>query len=199
MTSATDTMPREVPGRQVADFLPSAYHGLPLLRLFLPFADSNGDPVRWSALGHLDDSARQMSWPEWAERQSVTVAVSTQLEPTGGVLDHATAEALRDAVGAMSVEGLRWAGYGALDFPTVRVHAEDYYRSSLDPADLRAGARVPEFAWDTTGALAWGARLYPDSLIVAAAQPLFRQLFSDDRLDTVSVRIGDNVPWSAGD
>ncbi|MCM3778599.1 winged helix DNA-binding domain-containing protein [Microbacterium hydrocarbonoxydans] len=41
--------------------------------------------------------------------------------------------------------------------------------------------------------------LFPDSLVVAAAQPLFRQLFNDDRLDTVSVRIDDNVPWSAGD
>ncbi len=83
--------------------------------------------------------------------------------------------------------------------PTVRVHGEDYFPADLVRGDLEAGRRVPELAWDVETRFAWGARLYPDSLIVAAELPIYRQLHNDPRLDTVSVRPDDVLPGSAGD
>ena len=58
---------------------------------------------------------------------------------------------------------------------------------------------MPEFAWDMENRLAWGGRLYPDSLIVAAELPIFRQLRNDPRLDSASVRADDVLPGSVGD
>jgi len=92
-------------------------------------------------------------------------------------------------------------GYG--EVPTeqsVRVHGEDYFEADLVPADVQAGRRIPEFAWDADKRLAWGGRLYPDSLIVAAELSIFRQLRNDPRLDSVSVRVDQDIlPGSTGD
>jgi hypothetical protein len=119
-----------------------------------------------------------------------------------GKLDQTTGEALSEAIGDISLRCLRWVGYS--DSPATesvtRVFDEDYFETDLVHGDLAAGRRIPEFAWDADGRLAWGCRLYPDSLIVAAELPIYRQLHSDTRLDTVSVRpTHDHLPASAGD
>ena len=81
-----------------------------------------------------------------------------------------------------------------------RCTGEDHFEADLVPADVQAGRRIPEFAWDADKRLAWGGRLYPDSLIVAAESSIFRQLRDDPRLDSVSVRVDrDILPGSTGD
>jgi len=119
-----------------------------------------------------------------------------------GVLDEETANALRDAIGSTELQCLRWMGYAEAPRTNSRrrVFGEDYSEAHLSPDDVKAGRRVPEFAWDAEQRLAWGGRLYPDSLIVAAEPSIFRQLMNDSRVDTVSVRADrDLLPWSAGD
>ncbi|KAA9157994.1 hypothetical protein F6B41_04340 [Microbacterium lushaniae] len=115
--------------------------------------------------------------------------------------DETAAEALRDAIGDLPLRCLRWVGYGEVPTdPSVRVFGEDYSPADLVPADLEAGRRIPEFAWDAEKRMAWGGRLYPDSLIVAAELSIFRQLRNDPRLDSVSVRVErDILPGSTGD
>lgn len=77
---------------------------------------------------------------------------------------------------------------------------EDYFEAPLEATDIQAGVRVPGFAWDDECRLAWGGRLYPDSLIVAAELKIFQRLIGDPRLDTISVVAHrDVLPWSSGD
>ncbi|MCR2814701.1 hypothetical protein [Microbacterium jiangjiandongii] len=102
----------------------------------------------------------------------------------------------------MRLRCLRWTGYGeaARTSTSRRVFGGEYFEDDLRASDVVAGRRVPEFAWDAAGRLAWGTRLFPDSLIVAAEPALFRQLHNDPRLDVVSVRVErDVLPPSAGD
>lgn len=80
------------------------------------------------------------------------------------------------------------------------LHGKDYFASDFGADDLRPGRRIPEFAWDVDGRLAWGGRLHPDSLIVAAEASIFRQLRNDPRIDNASVRIDrDALRLSTGD
>lgn len=119
-----------------------------------------------------------------------------------GELDEETAKALRDAIGSIELQCLRWMGYAEAPRTSSprRVFGEEYFEAHLSPDDVKAGRRVPEFAWDAEQRLAWGGRIYPDSLILAAELSIFRQLINDPRLDTVSVRADrDELPRSAGD
>ena len=60
--------------------------------------------------------------------------------------------------------------------------------------------RIPEFAHDDLGNFAWGTNLYPDSLIIASTEPIYRALINDPRLDTVMIRReSDLLPVSSGD
>lgn len=115
-----------------------------------------------------------------------------------GELDETTAEALRDAIRDLPLRSLRWVGYGGVPpTPSVCVHEEDYVEADLVSADVVAERRIPDFAWDMDGRLAWGGRLYPDSLVIAAEPSTFRKLRNDPRLDSVPVRVGDVLPRSA--
>lgn len=188
------------------DFIPATHKRLPMLRLFLPFRDPDldeeNDWVRWSQYVTVQDHPASLDWYEATadiarEQPSVSGLVSCM-----GELDEETANALREAIGGAELFSLRWVGYGDTprSSPSRRVFGEEFFEARLDPGDLRAGERVPEFAWDTELRLAWGSRLYPDSLIVAAQLPIFRQLMNDPRIDTASVHpYRDNLPGSAGD
>jgi hypothetical protein len=178
-----------------------------MLRVYLPFHDrtrpEGDDIVRWSQYVLVEDRPASLDWSEAAGQIALTKPSVRELTSCMGVLDEATAAALREAIGDVQLRCLRWTGYAAetpyTDSPT-RVFDEDYFEADLGPDDVRPGRRVPEFAWDADGHLAWGARLYPDSLIVAAAPPIFRQLRNDPRLDSAPVRTDrDLLPPSAGD
>lgn len=191
---------------QARDFIPATHRGLPMLRLYLPFrdptVDDGKDIVRWSRYVAVEDHSASLDWFEATadiaeEQPSVRGLVSCM-----GELDEETANALRDAIGVVGLQCLRWTGYAEAPHTSSprRVFGEEYFEARLGPGDVRAGRRVPEFAWDAELRLAWGGRLYPDSLIVAAELPIFRQLINDPRLDTVSVRADrDDLPPSAGD
>lgn len=188
--------------RPAREFVPASHRGLPMLRLFLPFVAPDDGTVRWSRYVDIAQQPASLSWWEVADRVADAHPGVRDLISCMGVLDAPTAAALRDAVGSLPMRRLRWKGYRVTPGPadTRRVHGNDFFEDDLDPADLCAEARVPEFAWDADGRLAWGARLYPDSLIVAADPSLFRRLHEDARLDTATVRPDrDTVPPSAGD
>ena len=188
------------------DFIPSTHRGLSMLRLYLPFRDPTFDEgkniVRWSRYVSVEDHSASLDWFEATagiaeEQPSVRGLVSCM-----GVLDEETANALREAIGVVELQCLRWMGYGEAPHTrsSRRVFGEEYFQARLSLDDVKAGRRIPEFAWDAGRRLAWGGRLYPDSLIVAAEPPIFRQLIKDPRLDTVSVRADrDDLPPSADD
>ena len=189
------------------EFIPETHWGLPMLRVYLPFRDpaleEGRDVVRWSQYVPVEELPASVDW--FGATESIFQADPSvrDLVCCMGELDEDTASALRDAIGGMHLRCLRWTGYAAeaphTDSPT-RVFGEDYVEADLGADDLRPGRRIPEFVWDSDGRLAWGGRLYPDSLIVAAELPIFRQLRNDSRLDSASVRIDrDVLSPSAGD
>lgn len=184
------------------DFVPASHRDLPMLRVYLPFIDVDGTVVRWSRFVDVEEYSASLNWFEATRQIAEEQPAIRDLVSCMGELDGSTAEALRDAIGDLSLRCLRWVGNGGVpvtDAPT-RVFGQDYFEADLVPADVEAGRRVPEFAWDADGRLAWGGQLYPDSLIVAAELPIFRQLRNDPRLDSVSVRVDrDVLPGSAGD
>ena len=182
------------------DFIPASHRNLPMLRVYLPFIDRAGNFVRWSRYVDVEEQPASLNWFEATQHLAATQRNVGELVSCMGVLDSSTAEALRDAIGGMTLRCLRWVGYREVpaDSP-VRVHGEDYFAADLTPADVAAGRRVPEFAWDVENRLAWGGRLYPDSLIIAAELPIFRHLRNDPRLDSASVRADAVLPGSAGD
>ncbi|KQZ83254.1 hypothetical protein ASD56_13165 [Microbacterium sp. Root166] len=172
-----------------------------MLRLYLPFMDEVGDLVRWSRYVDIEEQPSSLNWFEATRGLAEQDPGIRNLTACMGELDEVTAGVLRDAIGGLSLRCLRWVGYGEVpDTDTVRVFGDAYFAADLEPGDVAAGRRVPEFAWDAEGRLAWGARLYPDSLIIAAELPIFRQLRNDPRVDTASVRPDrDELPGSAGD
>ncbi|QEW04555.1 hypothetical protein [Microbacterium lushaniae] len=183
------------------DFVPATHRDLPMLRVYLPFIDRDGNTVRWSRYVDVEEHSASLNWFEATRDLSQEQPAIRDLASCMGQPDETTAEALRDAIGDLPLRCLRWVGYGEVPTdPSVRVFGEDYSPADLVPADLEAGRRIPEFAWDAEKRLAWGGRLYPDSLIVAAELSIFRQLRNDPRLDSVSVRVDrDILPGSAGD
>ena len=64
-------------------------------------------------------------------------------------------------------------------------------------ASARSSDRIPDFAHDDLGHFPWGINLYPDSLIIASAEPIYRAFVNDPRLDTATIRKGsDFLPAS---
>lgn len=179
------------------DFIVPSHQDLPLLRLFLPF-DSVAGPFRWSAaLPKGNELGASASWMETADP---TMTPPSGCSAGGGRLDQATAAALIDRVGSLRLLSARWMGYADFREPKHGYRDGDYVIAPFDICELLAGERLPEFCWDEQHSFAWGGRLYPDSLIVAAAQPIFSGLASDARLDTVGI-IGarDTLPLSSAD
>lgn len=193
--------------RLAREVIPETHRGLPMLRIYFPFRDpgfrEGHDIVRWSQYVSVEDQPASLDWFEAAEQVATTNSSVGDLVSCMGELDETTADALRDAIDDVELRCLRWLGYAGETPHTAsptRVFGEDYFEADLGPGDVRPGRRVPDFAWDADGRLAWGGRLYPDSLIVAAEMPFFRQLRNDPRLDSATVRADrDVLPRSAGD
>lgn len=191
---------------QARDFIPATHRSLPMLRLYLPFRDpaldDGKDIVRWSRYIAVDDNSASLDWFEVSARIAEEQPSVRGIVACMGELDEETAAALREAIGDVELQCLRWMGYaeGPQTSSPRLVFGEEYVGAHLGPDDVRAGKRVPKFAWDAKRRLAWGGRLYPDSLIMAAELPIFRQLINDPRLDTATVRADrDELPPSAGD
>lgn len=183
------------------EFIPASHRVLPMLRVYLPFLGLAGEAVRWSQHVSIHDHPASLDWFEATAPIAANDPHIRDLVSCMGELDQTTATALTDAIGDVTLRCLRWVGYGEVESESpVRVFGEEFLEAELAPGDVAAGRRVPEFAWDPDGRLAWGCRLYPDSLIVAAELPIFQRLHEDPRLDTVSVRADrDILPGSAGD
>ena len=189
-------------GWSASDFIPESHHSLPMLRIFLPLVNERGNFVRWSRFVPFDEATASLDWFELADRVAIEEPGVRDLVSCRGELDDATVGALRDAVGNVVLHSLHWVGYasGRQSCSTCRMLGEDYFEAPLEATDIHAGVRVPEFVWDDEYRLAWGGRLYPDSLVVAAELNIFQRLIADPRLDTISVVVDrDVLPPSSGD
>ena len=196
------------------DLVPDRYASLPMLRLFLPLIDANDQTRRWSS--YLDDGIELTGSTDWFElwnrHKKSPGAFEPAPGPARGRLDPLTARALNDALMLRAspdtiLHCLRWEGYAAVpanaSCPTVHQFGHDFVCSDLTIQQVLHEAtadRIPEFAHDDLGHFAWGTNLYPDSLIVASAKPIYRALINDPRLDTATIRKeSDLLPVSSGD
>lgn len=187
-------------GPLAIDFVPARYRAHRAVRLLLPFRDAAGASVAWSRFLPADAAlSASLGWHELLERAGQS---PDHFAAATGVLDEQTAAALGELVTGLQMTCLRWSGYAtqAAVRDAVDIDGQRYSRAPLDAGDLVAGARIPEFAWDAQSRLAWGGRLYPDSVVIAADLDHFRRLHGDDRITVASVRTErDVLPPSAGD
>lgn len=196
------------------DLVPDRYATLPMLRLFLPLIDAQDEPRRWSSyLGHGLDLTGSSAWSELWDRYAASgVAGEPAPTPARGRLDPLTAHALGDALMLQAspdtlLHCLHWEGYAAVPTGsgrhTVHRFGHDFVSSDQTIRQLMQKAtneRIPEFAHDDLGHFAWGTNLYPDSLIIASTQSIYRALTNDPRLDTATIRTeSDLLPVSSGD
>ncbi|MGM1016787.1 MAG: hypothetical protein ACQEW8_04535 [Actinomycetota bacterium] len=188
--------------RFASDLISEDHKHLPMLRVLLPVGTENDDLARWSAFVPLENAPAALEWWQVVERAREDQPHITEFFPATGELDAETHAALVDALGPMELSSLRWTGYGQ-DIRTrklVGVFDTEYSPSAIRVANLEVERRIPEFAWDRRGRVAWGARLYGDSFVVAATPEIVRKLHSDPRIDTISIRRDvDVMPRSAGD
>lgn len=198
----------------VSDLISERHRHLPMLRVLLPVCREIGggrqELIRWSAFLPLEGETAGLAWNEVVERSHGRHPEIRECAPATGELDEGTVVALRDAVGPARLHALRWLGYGAgLHAPEpVRVFDDEYAADTIsalaleadDASPHRPPRRIPEFAWDDTGDVAWGARLYGDSFVIAARPDIIESLHRDPRIDTIPVRRRAEVmPPSAGD
>lgn len=186
----------------VNDLIPEHHQHLPMLRVFLPVAREIDELARWSEFVSLDDKTASLEWSDVVEQVREDRPWIQEYAPAMGELDAGTRAALIDAIDSINLSSLRWMGYpeAPRTRKPVRVFGDEYYPSTARASDLEIGRRIPEFAWDDSGRLAWGARLYGDSFVVAAEPEVVQRLHCDPRIDTVPVRVNfDVMPRSAGD
>jgi hypothetical protein len=199
---ADDDWSSSGPALSADEYVPASHRSLAMVRVFLPFRGEAGEVVRWSRYVDVRSRSASLAWSQVLIEVGDSHPAARDLCSSMGVLDADTAAALRQAVGALSLRCLSWEGYAdtVAAGPRRSVLGDSYRQSQLQADDLLEGRRVPGFAWDRDGRLAWGGRLYPDSLIVAAQDSILDQLQTDPRLDTVPVEAGlDRLPRSAGD
>ena len=196
-------VPEYVDGDHARNFIPVTYWHLPMLRIFLPRTDSEGVVRRWSFfLPKGADLKAATSWTEIATTSSVSEVQScTAGASAKGEVDTDLIDALVGAIGPRVLTFAGWNGYADhLQGRTTRLRGDVYRIMEADLDSLRASVRLPEFAWDASGEFAWGGRLYPDSIVVAAEKSIFRTLMSDATIDAVAVRADrDVLPLSAND
>lgn len=196
------------------DLVPDRYASLPMLRLFLPLIDANYQARRWSS--YLEEGIELAGSTDWFDLWNRHTESGGVVEPAPiparGRLDPLTARAFNDALMLQAspdtvLHCLCWEGYAAVPTdsgrPTVHQFGHDFVSCDLTVRQLMQQAtsdRIPEFAHDDLGHVAWGTNLYPDSLIIAGAPPIYRALIADPRLDTVTIRKeSDLLPVSSGD
>ena len=202
MTLQAALIAREGHGRLAREFIPESHRDLPMVRILLPARDDRDAPVRWSEYVVPHDELASLDWWTVVDRNAEERPEIRELIPCRGELDAATLEALADAIGDAELMSLRWLGYAGNPFTDepVRVLGNDFLPASLHRGDLQVGERVPEFVWDEDATIAWGTRLYPDSLIMAGGIARIRRVNADPRLDTIIVRPEQDVlPPSSGD
>lgn len=83
-----------------------------------------------------NDAPTSLGWFELVDRVAVAGPEVHELFPCRGELDAVTAEALRDAVGDVSLHCLRWAGYGGnlQTKPPALVYQNEYAHTALRKA-----------------------------------------------------------------
>ncbi|KFF58758.1 hypothetical protein JF66_16195 [Cryobacterium sp. MLB-32] len=193
------------------DLLPARYRALPIVRLFLPAFDADGNAQRWSSyLVNGTELTGSTSWFDvWDRYVDQLGASASPPEPSRGFVDPVTAQAINDALQQLGptnvLHCLSWAGYAPHDHSGMLTRRldDDYVPYDLPVREFIQSSpddRVPEFANDDEGRFAWGTFVYPDSVIIAADIGIYRHLLNDVRLDTVSiVNARDILPVSSGD
>lgn len=171
------------------DYVPISHRGLPIARVLFPYEDASGEAIRWSRVADLDELPASASWAD-VVTQTPWLGAHPALQPKYGQVETALRRCLIDILPSLSMTTLSWTGYGNpfRGVPTLEVGGDVYAVFRVPTEDALRQSPLPTFAWDDAQQLAWGMRLYPDSMVVAATPPVMRAMAADDRLD---VRILD--------
>jgi len=166
------------------DYIPISHRGLPIARVFFPYENASGDAIRWSRLADLEELPASVSWADVAT-QATGHGADPALQPKYGDVECALRRCLIDILPSLSMTTLSWTGYGNpfRGASTLEVGGGVYAESRVPIENALTQTPFPTFAWDDAQQLAWGMRLYPDSMIIAATPGVIRAVAVDDRLD----------------
>ncbi len=189
-------------------FVPGRSLNQVILRLFLPILTAAGTRVRWTqyltgggGLGpsttvqDLDDEARP---PSLADASTLDWPVPIDPE-IGEELDRVLGHYMD--LGDSAKCGV-WSGYSALEIEgEQRVERGESYTTFVSTmASVFSGSHAqPEILQHEGGRISWGARPYPDSLIIASDADIARELSDSSRLDLALLAPTDVVPPSSWD
>lgn len=187
--------------------IPATHEGLRRLRLFFP-GRLDDDSLPWQSL--LTSSGELPPDADWHELRQAALEVEqfptlAAAAPPTGRLGFTEAAALQDAIGMLAdprMTCLHWRGYEQqpdITGNTTVIDGNIYTEAPLTAEDLTEGRYLPSFAWDNHGALAWGSRPYPDSMVIAARDDIFRALHQNADIETVSITHTTILPPSAAD
>lgn len=183
--------------------IPRSHHHLGVVRLFLPYKYRDPDLgttriVRWSEL-ELAKSGTMEIAPDTEFFSYVFPPLDEYMgtflhkDDDPGLVDAQTLAALNDASRPFGrLRGFHWSELDA----TPRIERRiDIYGSEYDQFDFIGGRinpslRLPQFVVDENAQFAWGANLYPDSILIAAPGHICDQLLSDPRIDCALVAHG---------
>lgn len=180
--------------------IPASHRHLGIIRLFLPYEykEARGEPpklVRWSELEvarsgtpRLKANAEFLDYlmpalPEYRGR-------FTHKDDDSGAPGHELAQALKEYTKPLGIlHGYHWSELDAAPKSSdrVQIFGDDYDHYSFNGTEITSEKRLPQFVVDEQGKFAWGANLFPDSLIIAAPGYICDQMSADPRLDTALV------------
>lgn len=180
--------------------VPSSHHHLGIVRLFLPYEyrDQKSETtriVRWSELELARSGTTEVAVDE--EFFSYIFPVMDEFkgnfshkDDDPGLLDSQTLAALNDASRPFGrLHGFHFSDLDAAPKveERVEIHGSIYDRYKFTGGKIDPKRRLPQFVIDENAQFAWGANLYPDSLLIAAPGYICDRLLSDPRVDCALV------------
>lgn len=187
--------------RPPADLLiPRSHQHLGIVRLFFPYEYQDHSlgttrTVRWSELELARTGTRVVAAD--AEFFSYTFPVMAEYsgsfshkDDDPGLADRQTLAALNDATRPFGkLHGFHWSDLDATPKLAERtsIFGSKYDRYEFLGGSIDSNYRLPQFVVDENAQFAWGANLFPDSILIAAPGVVCDQLLSDPRVDCALV------------
>lgn len=180
--------------------IPRSHNHLGVVRLFLPYEyrDHNSGTtriVRWSELELARSGTKTIDAD--AEFFNYTFPALDEYRGTflhkdddPGLVDPRTLAVLNEVSRPFGrLHGFHWAELDATPKVEERIviHGSNYDRFEFMGGSIDPKFRLPQFVVDENGEFAWGANLYPDSILIAAPGDICDLLLSDPRIDCTLV------------
>ena len=180
--------------------IPRSHHHLGIVRLFLPYTYQDHNlgttrTVRWSELELARTGIRTVA----ADADFLSYTFPTMADYSGsfshkdddpGLADRQTLAALNDSTRPVGkLHGFHWSDLDATPklAERTKVYGSKYDRYEFMGGSIDPNYRLPQFVVDENAQFAWGANLFPDSILIAAPGSVCDQLLSDPRVDCALV------------